>query len=155
MNNVSFKQSKPEQSLGFMFWQVTLQWQNTLRRALRPLELTHIQFVLLINLAWLQNQSKNVTQVRLSQQSRVHIMMVSKVCRVLEKKGLIDRHAAQDSRAKNLSLTKTGAAKAQSALKIVEAADDRYFSPLKEGYDLFLKALTLLVREKKSQNTWV
>lgn len=150
MNKVSFKQSKPEQSLGFMFWQVTLQWQNTLRRALQPLGLTHIQFVLLINLAWLQNQSKNVTQARLSEQSGVHIMMVSKVCRVLEKKGLIVRHTAHDSRAKNLSLTKTGVAKAQSALKIVEAADGRYFAPLKEGYDLFLRAFSLLVRDTKS-----
>lgn len=154
MDKISFTQKRPEQSLGFMFWQVTLQWQNTLRHALKPLGLTHIQFVLLVNLAWLQNQEKNVTQARLSQQSGVHIMMVSKVCRALERKALMIRQTAQDSRAKDLSLTKAGVTKAQAALKIVETADAGYFAPLKEeGYALFLRALSLLARAGKPEKS--
>src|SRR5262249_4571528 len=39
-------------SLGFLLWHATLRWQRLLSAALRPLGLTHVQFVLLAVLWW-------------------------------------------------------------------------------------------------------
>src|SRR3546814_15453085 len=41
---------RPENSPGFLLWQVTNQWQRRLRATLEPLGLTHVQFVLLAGL---------------------------------------------------------------------------------------------------------
>jgi hypothetical protein len=37
----------PNDSPGFLLWHATLRWQRGVARALKPLELTHVQFVLL------------------------------------------------------------------------------------------------------------
>jgi hypothetical protein len=37
----------PDKSPGFLLWQVTLRWQRKVTIALAPLDLTHVQFVLL------------------------------------------------------------------------------------------------------------
>lgn len=41
----------PATSPGFLLWHVTLRWQRAITAALRPLDLTHVQFVLLAS-AW-------------------------------------------------------------------------------------------------------
>src|SRR3954453_8138901 len=40
-------------SPGFLLWRVTQRWQRSIVAALRPLDLTHAQFVLLMSTAWL------------------------------------------------------------------------------------------------------
>jgi len=37
----------PAGSPGFLLWHVTLQWQRAITAVLQPLDLTHVQFVLL------------------------------------------------------------------------------------------------------------
>ena len=48
--NFSFK--KAEDSPGLLLWQLTNQWQQQQRKALRPLGLTHPQFVALAGILW-------------------------------------------------------------------------------------------------------
>ena len=43
----------PEDSPGFLLWHVTLRWQRDIAAALAPLDLTHVQFVLLATTWWL------------------------------------------------------------------------------------------------------
>ena len=43
----------PDESPGFLLWRVTLRWQRVIAAALRPLGLTHVQFVLLASVWWL------------------------------------------------------------------------------------------------------
>ena len=45
--------SGPDDSPGFLLWQVTNRWQAAQRAALKPHRLTHVQFVLLATLTWL------------------------------------------------------------------------------------------------------
>ena len=55
--NFSFK--KAEDSPGFLLWQLTNQWQQQQRKALKTLGLTHPQFVALAGTLWLSSQSEN------------------------------------------------------------------------------------------------
>ncbi len=48
-----------------LLWQVTNRWQAAQRAALKPFGLTHVQFVLLASLAWLDVEGP-VTQKQLA-----------------------------------------------------------------------------------------
>jgi DNA-binding MarR family transcriptional regulator len=97
--------------------------------ALRPLGLTHVQFVLLASAWWLTEvASERPTQRRLAEHAATDPMMTSQVVRVLEGRGLISRAAdPHDSRALCLAVTKSGARLALEAVRVVEAADTEFF----------------------------
>jgi MarR family transcriptional regulator, organic hydroperoxide resistance regulator len=118
----------PRESPGFLLWLVTNAWQRQLRAALDPVDLTHVQFVLLASLAWLSREGDTVTQVRLAQQARTDEMMTSQVVRALERKGLLRRGAyPADHRARGLQVTPRGLQLANKAVGLVERADARFF----------------------------
>lgn len=121
---------EPVDSPGLLLWRVTLRWQRTMVAALKPLGLTHVQFVLLASLWWLTAVAgERVTQRRLAEHAATDPMMTSQVLRALEAKRLITRVAdPEDSRARRLGVTARGAAHAQAALEVVEAADARFFA---------------------------
>jgi DNA-binding MarR family transcriptional regulator len=115
---------------------------------LAPHELTHVQFVLLASLWWLEgHDDQPPTQTRLAQQAGTDPMMTSQVTRKLEARGLLERALdPADSRARQLRLTAAGQALVARALTDVEAADDDYFAALGNGRDAFLGALGRLGR---------
>lgn len=125
----------PEESPGFLLWQVANAWQRRVRAALEPLELTHVQFVLLASLAWLTRHGERVTQVELAAQAGTDVMMTSQVLRALEARGLVQRtvHPA-DARARLLAPSAAGRELALRAVPVVEAADAAFFAAA-EGVD--------------------
>ena len=122
--------SAAEDSPGFLLWQVTNRWQAAQRAALKPLGLTHVQFVLLASLTWLASDGP-VRQRDLAQHAATDPMMTSQVLRALQERGLVDRstHPA-DARAWALSVTTAGAALANEAITVVEACDGAFFATL-------------------------
>ncbi len=130
--SVEFNFEKPEESSGYLLWQLTMLWQRKMKRALDELDLTHTQFVLLAALGWLSKQNKIVTQVDIANHSNTDRMMVSKVLRTLQEKKLVIRQENKtDTRAKNISLTNNGHDKLQKALIIVSQVDNDFFFSLK------------------------
>ena len=121
----------PGESPGFLLWRVTLRWQRAIMAALRPLGLTHVQFVLLASLWWLTKVAgEQPSQRRLAEHAATDPMMTSQVLRTLEARGLITRAAdPADSRALRVALTDTGARLAVEAIQVVEAADAEFFAP--------------------------
>jgi DNA-binding MarR family transcriptional regulator len=113
---------------------------------LAPHGLTHVQFVLLASLWWLEGHDDHpATQARLAQQAGTDPMMTSQVTRKLEARGLLKRAVdPADSRARQLRLTATGRALVGRALSDVEAADDDYFASLGNRRSAFLEALRAL-----------
>src|SRR5207244_1919992 len=104
----------PSDSPGFLLWHATLRWQRAIAQALAPLDLTHVQFVLLACAWWLNAQGERPTQVALATQAGTDIKMTSQVVRSLERKGLIEREVDRaDARARRLSVTERGATLAQ------------------------------------------
>jgi MarR family transcriptional regulator, organic hydroperoxide resistance regulator len=119
-----------DSSPGLSLWRVTNSWQRAIRAALAPFGLTHVQFVLLASLTWMDH-SAPVTQRDLARHAGTDPMMTSQVLRALEAKGFITRAPhPSDRRAWTLVPTPGGARLASQANTAVEAADATYFAPL-------------------------
>jgi DNA-binding MarR family transcriptional regulator len=135
-------------SPGLLLWQVTNAWQAAQRAALRPFDLTHVQFVLLASVAWLQDEDQPITQRQLAQHTRVDPMMTSQVLRTLEAKGLIERGPhPTDARARALKSTPAGVGLANRANAAVEQVDRDYFDALGDDRVSFTQMLTRLTRQ--------
>jgi DNA-binding MarR family transcriptional regulator len=119
-----------EDSPGLSLWQVTNRWQAAQRAALKPLGLTHVQFVLLASLTWLQLDGP-VTQKQLADHAAADVMMTSQVLRALEERELVRREPhPDDGRARALTVTDAGRELANRAVVVVEACDRAFFAPL-------------------------
>lgn len=131
-------------SPGFLLWRATLRWQREITLALKPLGLTHVQFVLLASLWWFDVQKRRPSQRELADHASTDVMMTSQVVRVLADKGLLDRAVDdRDARKKVLTITEEGRALAEQAIQVVEAADHGYFSSVSDQ-DALLTVLTHL-----------
>jgi DNA-binding MarR family transcriptional regulator len=133
-----------DDSTGLLLWQVTNRWQAAQRAALKPFGLTHVQFVLLASLTWLDSDEP-VTQRRLADHAATDPMMTSQVLRVLERRGLVERASHPDDlRAWALSPTRAGVELANRANVAVEACDGSFFSVLGADAARFTSALRRL-----------
>ncbi|OCJ04041.1 MarR family transcriptional regulator [Rhizobium sp. AC27/96] len=128
--NTRFKEG-PSHSPGLLLWRTTMRWQRAMTAALAPLDLTHVQFVLLASAMWLGRHGEPPNQVQLAAQAGTDVKMTSDVIARLQAKGLIAREAdPRDSRAKVIRITEAGAASAQRAIVAVETADAAFFDPV-------------------------
>ncbi len=119
----------PEDSLGFLLWQVVHLWQRQVEGTLAELDITHLQFILLAGIGWLTRNGDLLTQARLAEFCKIDVMQVSQVARKLEVKNLIQRSShPTDTRAKVLNLTPTGMAILEQAIPLVERLDADFFS---------------------------
>lgn len=143
----TFSVEKPEDSTGFLLWQVTNLWQREIRKALEPFGITHSQFVLLASIYWFTIQREEATQIVLSSHTKIDPMTTSTVLRTLQHKGLVKRkeHDA-DTRAKMVSLTPEGKQVIKKAVVVVEAFDKAFFSTLDKKEGDFSKNLLRLLK---------
>jgi DNA-binding MarR family transcriptional regulator len=119
-----------DESPGFLLWQVTNRWQASIRAALKPLGLTHVQFVLLASLTYLDAEGA-VSQKQLAGHAGTDVMMTSQVLRALEWRGLVGRAAhPDDGRAVALTVTAAGRELANRSVTVVEACDREFFAAL-------------------------
>jgi DNA-binding MarR family transcriptional regulator len=139
----------PNNSPGFLLWHATLRWQRGVAQALAPLDLTHVQFVLLACTWWLNEQGERPSQVALAAQAGTDIKMTSQVLRSLERKGLIEREVdTADTRARRLRVTKRGAQLAPRAIAVVEQVDSEFFADVPVRQTLsFLRRLAQLPQQ--------
>lgn len=121
---------QPAESPGFLLWHTTLRWQRAVTAALAPLELTHVQFVLLA-CAWWLNEGGDAppNQVAVAAQAGTDVKMTSEVLRSLESKALVGREPdPADARAKLVRVTPAGAKLAPLAIAAVEEVDADFFA---------------------------
>ncbi len=119
----------PAASPGFLLWHLLLDWQREVSAALKPLELTHVQFVLLACTWWLTEQGEAPNQLRLAERAGTDVTMTSQVLRRLEARELVVREVdPADARARTLRLTAGGKRLARRAVRVVERVDDRFFA---------------------------
>jgi DNA-binding MarR family transcriptional regulator len=121
----------PDDSPGFLLWHVTLRWQRDIAAALAPLDLTHVQFVLLATAWWMNTHGERPNQLSLARQAGTDVKMTSQVLLKLEAKGLLEREVdAADTRAKRLRVTDRGVRLAKRAVATVEKVDGAFFAPV-------------------------
>lgn len=144
-----FSVETPEESSGFLLWQVTNLWQREIKKALEKYDLTHSQFVLLASILWLALHKKDITQIILSAHTKIDPMTTSTVLRTLQKRGLIERQEhLTDTRAKTVKLTSNGRKIAKLGVKTVEKFDGDFFHPLGDKAKDFNTKLNLLLIAK-------
>jgi len=115
-------------SFGFKAVHVAQRWQRRLESALAPVGLTHLQFILLGTIDWLERSGEVPSQARLANFTLFDRMMISKVLALLAKKGLITRDTHPSiPKAKRVDLTKAGRQALQRARPLWAATERRYF----------------------------
>jgi MarR family transcriptional regulator, organic hydroperoxide resistance regulator len=144
-----FSVETPDDSSGFLLWQVTNLWQREIRKALEKFDLTHSQFVLMASIHWLSLHQQDVTQILLSSHTKIDPMTTSTVLRTLQSKGLIVRQEhATDTRAKTVALTDTGKKIIKQAVKAVEKFDREFFAVLGDKTTDFNRKLVTLLKKQ-------
>lgn len=149
-----FSVKEAHESPGFLLWQVTMLWQRRIAAALRPHQLTQVQFALLASLLWLSRTQSAITQAMLARHAKLDIMMTSQVLRALEKRGLVAREAhPSDTRAKVLALTKRGRSLTWKTVPIVEQADRAFFGALGSRLGNFNGSLRSLIESPAEETS--
>jgi MarR family transcriptional regulator, organic hydroperoxide resistance regulator len=144
----TFSVEKAEDSSGFLLWQVTNLWQREIKKALEVYGLTHSQFVLMASIHWLMLHNQEVTQVILSNHTKIDPMTTSTVLRTLQQKGLIQRQEhLTDTRAKTVELTEDGKEIIKKAVVTVEQFDKQFFSLLGDKTSVLNSHLLTLLRQ--------
>lgn len=151
INKKDFSVETPQESSGFLLWQVASLWQKEIKKSLEEFLLTHTQFVLLASMLWFSQSKESITQIQLSTHARIDAMTTSTVLGTLQKKGLIQRgEHATDARAKALELTEKGKKLAAQAVKKVEACDREFFVRLGKNLEFFNQQLVILSDSRKN-----
>lgn len=120
----------PEESPGYLLWRISMKWRNSIEAVLKPLDLTHPQFVVLAATGWLTRKNEKMAQITIGKTAGLDPNTTSQILRTLEAKKLITRTHSTNERSKNPMLTALGSDKLAQALPAVEQADAVYFNTL-------------------------
>jgi MarR family transcriptional regulator, organic hydroperoxide resistance regulator len=122
-------------------------WEKSLLDIVGDFDLTNTQFKMLASLILLTKDERIITQMDLARLLGADKMMVSEVLRTLEKKGYVIRvpHPS-DKRAKSLIVTKKGLAIVERAAQHAAEFDDKFFAPLGDDRELFIRLLKKLAQ---------
>jgi DNA-binding MarR family transcriptional regulator len=129
MTKSAFGFQQPEDSPGFLLWQVTMTWQRKIKAALESYHVTHPQFVIMALLLWFSENNIEPTQSMIIEKSKLDKMTVSGSIKKLVSEGFVQRkECQQDTRAKLVKLTQKGKNLVIKLVPIVEGIDHDYFS---------------------------
>jgi DNA-binding MarR family transcriptional regulator len=147
MDNVKIDLSENAERIpGFLLWQVSKLWQRYLNEALEDLNISSTQAVILGNIVRWVRMDKDVTQIMLSEQTKIDPMTTSQAIRTLEKKELIIREPSkEDKRAYHVQPTPKGIEVMDQALQRFVRAHEAFFEPLKGDLEAFAAQLRQLI----------
>jgi DNA-binding MarR family transcriptional regulator len=136
----------PQENAGFLLWRLTMAWRAQAGAALRPLGLTHTEYVLLALLSWHSRDGDSPTQRELADQGGLDQMLVSKTARALAAAGLVVAVPdPADGRTARMALTDDGRATFQHAAVTVGEAHQQFLAPLGERAGAFIRDLQQLL----------
>jgi DNA-binding MarR family transcriptional regulator len=119
---------RPEESLGYRLKLAYHAWTRHFEAALRPLGLTHVQFIALYAIERRCQRGEIPSQVQVAAATQLDPMMISKILRLLEERGYLERSPhPDDPRANALHLTHAGSALVRAALPVVCDAQAAFF----------------------------
>ncbi len=147
----TLKPDLKEQEIGLLLWQVSRQWEKTIKVVLFRQEFTYLEYILLSRLVELEKTEKQITQVKLAHYAGTEIMLTSKALRVLEEKGFIKRKKfTTDSRANLIGIADKGIKKVEKIQKSVEEEEARFFNSLDTKRSIFSKSLAKIFQSNLS-----
>lgn len=115
---------------GFALWREAMRWQRAINTALKPLGLTHTQFLVLVALERAQRAAGDaVNQRSIAKEAGLDASTTSNVLATLERRGLVDRGITQDdARAWRVITCSAGIALLRRAAPAVDETARRFFS---------------------------
>jgi MarR family transcriptional regulator, organic hydroperoxide resistance regulator len=118
----------PNDVLGYLLRLLSLLWHRRLDEELAKIDLTEMQFVLLIGLGWMTERGEWVTQAELAEFCTISPALASQVMRSLTRKKLVRlRPNANDGRSRVLQLSETGEARLVKAVAVLERVDKEFW----------------------------
>lgn len=139
-----------DQSTGYLLYHLTMLMERKMKRELDKLGITHTQFVILASTCMLLEKNDSVTQIMIANQSEMDKMMVSKVLRTLQSKGLITRQEhLTDTRAKIILLTEDGIRLFQKAFVVVKQVEKEFFGCLENEVEPFNDKIKTLLKNNQ------
>lgn len=153
----TFSVEKPQDSPGFLLWQITIIWQRIIKKVLDKYAISHAQFVILALMLWFEERQITPTQVMIVQMSKLDKMTVSQSLKKLVERDFIKRFEnAKDTRAKSVSLTAPGKEMAITLVPMIEKVDSAFFKLLPQGdQDSFIRiAHTLIEKGRIHMSEW-
>ena len=137
----------PAQSPGYALWLANLAWQRATREALKPHDLTHMQYGLLAGAWWLGEEGHESTQRRIAVYMGVDEQMVGQVAKRLEAAGLIRRERGKrDARAREVVLTPAGTKVLSAATDAMVRLDEEFFGQLGDDETTVVGGLRQIAR---------
>jgi DNA-binding MarR family transcriptional regulator len=119
---------RPEESIGYRLKLALQAWMRQMDGALRPFGVTPLQFIALGAIEICHERGEVPSQVRIAAQTHLDAMMISKILRLLEKRGYLERSPhPDDPRANALCLTPAGTALLSAASPKVREAHAAFF----------------------------
>lgn len=119
----------PADALGFLLNQLSRLWLRRLNAQLSAIDLTYLQFVLLIGIAWMTRSGGGITQKELGRFCKTSRALTSQVLRTLVRKALIVQTVnPEDTRARLVGLSARGRAKVIKALPILDRVEDEFLA---------------------------
>ncbi len=117
----------PPPSIGFLVWHLSMRWRAEMDRELARYGLTAAQYSVLASLYGLTSRGEQPSQRELAEFAGLETMYLSKLIRVLEQAGLVERaRNAADARALQLTVTEEGVRTVRLArTKVLELEEQR------------------------------
>lgn len=134
--------ARPEDILGVLLRRVSGLWRRTLNAELANIDLTEMQFVLLMAIAWRTEAREPFTQSQLVEQLKFSRALTSQVLQSLDRKGLVAKRASSDARTPCLALTTAGERKVRAAIKVLEQTEADFWADIPEVADTIRLAFT-------------
>ena len=142
---------RPSSDSGFLLWQMSNLWQKKINELLAQHDITHVQYLLLATIVWMEDQNIPVNQKSLASHARSHKMMTSKVLRNLERNGFVIRSTDdRDSRHKYISLTSLGSEKYESVKNLVKDENKSFFEKIERNRFSLKKIFVDIIEENKT-----
>ncbi len=139
---------KPSHGSGYLLWRISNLWQRKINDLLSDHNITHVQYLLLATISWMENQEQKINQESLANQSQSHKMMTSKVIRKLEKMGYVTRYKDPlDTRSRLIRLTSDGLEKYTHVKELFKEEDANFFGKIENNRFSMNRILTDMIQE--------
>ena len=140
-----------EDILSVLLRRVSGLWRRRLNEELAKIDLTEMQFVLLLGLAWQTQDVRDITQAQLGQHTQVHKALLSQVMKTLVRKSLVVQSNSEDSRTRSIRLSVSGQAQVRKALKILERTEDAFWADIPDLAARLRKDLAQILKAKSGR----
>ena len=154
MSELSRFQS-PYDILGYMLRLISALWHRELNAHLREIDLTEMQFVILMGLGWWQDERPaGVSQKELADSCSCSSALTSQVIKGLVRKKFVSViQDKEDGRAHLVRLTKAGEKKVKLALKVTEQIDTSFWDDHPDDAQKLAMLLRSLIKHKLGNET--